>query len=94
MTVVGTDKLEAFVKRHSRALGPVQAWSLEARKAHWRMPQDIKNRYRTADFLADNRVIFNVGGNNYRLVVKVSYQGGVVLVEWVGTHSEYNKAKF
>ena len=94
MTLAGTDKLEAFAKRHAKAQGPLQAWLVEARKAQWKMPQDIRNRYRSADFLADNRVIFNIGGNNFRLVVKVRYQSGVVLVEWVGTHAEYGKAKF
>ena len=46
-----------------------------------------------APSLADNRVIFNIGGNSFRLVVKVRYQGGIVLVEWVGTHAEYDKAR-
>ena len=64
------------------------------RKPIGKCPKDIKNRYRSADFLADNRVIFDIGGNNYRLVVKVRYQGSIVLVEWVGTHAEYDKAKF
>ena len=94
MTLVGTDKLEAFAKRHAKALKPLQAWRVEAQKAQWKMPQDIKNRYRSADFLADNRVIFDIGGNNYRLVVKLRYQGSIELVEWVGTHAEYDKAKF
>jgi mRNA interferase HigB len=57
-------------------------------------PQDIKNRYRSADFLADNRVIFNIKGNHYRLVVRVKYQNGIAVIEWVGTHSEYDKQRF
>ncbi|MDD2863960.1 MAG: type II toxin-antitoxin system HigB family toxin [Methylococcales bacterium] len=58
------------------------------------MPQDIKNRYSSADFLAENRVIFDIKGNHYRLVVKVRYQGGIVVIEWVGTHAEYDKQDF
>jgi mRNA-degrading endonuclease HigB of HigAB toxin-antitoxin module len=61
---------------------------------NWKTPHDIKRRYRSADFLADNRVIFDIKGNSYRLVVKVRYQNGLVVVEWVGTHAEYDKKKF
>ena len=57
-------------------------------------PQDIKNRYRSADFLAGNRAIFNIKGNDFRLVVKIRYQNGIVVVEWVGTHAEYDKKRF
>ena len=94
MTLVGSDKLNAFAKQHAQALKPLQAWRAEVKEAKWKTSQDIKNRYRSADFLADNRVIFNIKGNDYRLVVKVRYEGGIVLVEWVGTHAEYSKKKF
>jgi mRNA interferase HigB len=69
-------------------------WFDEACNAEWKTPQDIKNRYSSADFLADNRVIFDIKGNHYRLVVKVRYQGEIVVVEWVGTHAEYDKQDF
>lgn len=52
---------------------------------------DIKNKYPAASFLADNTVIFNIKGNRYRLVVKVSYKVGVVKVEKIGTHAEYTE---
>ncbi|MEN9678850.1 MAG: hypothetical protein RIS76_4746 [Verrucomicrobiota bacterium] len=94
MTLVGEDKIQAFAARHAQALKAMQAWVAEVRTTTWRTPQDIKNRYRSADFLAGNRVIFDIKGNSYRLVVKVRYQGGIVLVEWVGTHAEYDKMKF
>lgn len=94
MTVVGADKLEAFIKRHAQSRKLLQSWLQEARKAEWKSPQDIRTRYRSADFLSDNRVIFDIKGNSYRLVVKVRYEGTAVLVEWVGTHAEYDKQKF
>ena len=94
MIVVGLDKIEQFMDRHAQARKPLLAWVAEAKNAQWRMPMDIKNRYRSADFLADNRVIFDIKGNSFRLVVKVRYQGGIVLVEWVGTHSDYDKMRF
>ncbi len=69
-------------------------WRREVEVAQWKTPQDIKNRYRSADFLANDKVIFNIKGNNYRLVVVVKYSMGMVVVEWVGTHAEYDKKQF
>lgn len=66
----------------------------EAQSACWKTPQDIKDRYRSADFLDGNRVIFNIKGNHYRLVVKVRYQNGIAVIEWVGTHAQYDKQRF
>jgi mRNA interferase HigB len=54
---------------------------------------DIKSRYRAADFLSGNRVVFDIGGNNYRLIVLVRYHQGILLIEKVGTHAEYSKWK-
>ncbi len=60
---------------------------------NWKTPHDIKRRYRSVDFLADNRVIFDIKGNSYQLVVKVRYQNGLVVVEWVDRiHSRPRKA--
>ena len=94
MKVLGRDKLIEFSQKHANAKKALEAWFSEANEADWKTPQDIKNRYRSADFLADNRVIFNVKGNHYRLVVKVRYQNGIAVIEWVGTHSEYDKQRF
>ncbi|QGL26464.1 hypothetical protein GJV52_07170 [Neisseria brasiliensis] len=58
------------------------------------LPSGREGRQQTADFLADNRVIFNIRGNHYRLVVKVRYINGIVKIEWIGTHAEYSKKDF
>ncbi|MDV7105388.1 type II toxin-antitoxin system HigB family toxin [Vibrio sp. TH_r3] len=94
MKVLGRDKLVKFYKKHANAKSALEAWFSEAEKAAWKTPQDIKNRYGSADFLADNKVIFNIKGNHYRLVVKVRYQNGIAVVEWVGTHAQYDKQDF
>ena len=94
MRILGLPLLEAFKRDHAASRGPLEAWQIDVERQNWKTPQDIKQRYRSADFLADNRVIFNIKGNAYRLVVMVRYQGGLVLVEWVGTHAEYSKKKF
>lgn len=94
MRVLGRDKLDDFSIKHADAKKALSAWFDEANKASWQTPQDIKNRYSSADFLSDNRVIFNIKGNNYRLVIKVRYEHGLVVIEWVGTHAEYDKKRF
>ena len=87
MKVLGRDKLLKFSRKHANIKNALDAWFDEAEDAEWNTPQDIKDRYSSADFLSDNRVIFNIKGNHYRLVVKVRYQNGIAVVEWVGTHS-------
>ena len=94
MRILGLPKIEAFKRSHADARRPLDAWRLEVERAHWQTTQEIKQHYRSADFLADNRVIFNIKGNTYRLVVKVRYQNGLVVVEWIGTHAEYSKKRF
>ncbi|SET86583.1 mRNA interferase HigB [Marinobacter segnicrescens] len=94
MKVLGRDKLTDFMRKHAPAKKALAAWYAEAKQHEWKTPQDIKNLYSSADFLAGNRVIFNIKGNHFRLVVKVRYQNGIVVVEWVGTHAEYSKKKF
>jgi mRNA interferase HigB len=94
MKVVGRDKLVAFWARHTAAKSALETWFNETQEATWAKPKDIKDRYRSASFLADNRVIFNIRGNRYRLVVKVRYRNGIVLIEWVGTHAQYDKQRF
>ena len=94
MRIVGLPILEAFQARHANVRGALDAWRSEVERAEWKTPQDIKQRFRSADFLSGNRVIFNVKGNAYRLVVMVRYQSGLVVIEWVGTHADYDKKKF
>lgn len=81
------------MRKHANSKSPLVAWLEEAEDAEWKTPQDIKNRYRSADFLSGNRVIFDIGGNNYRLVVLVRYQNGVLMIQKIGTHAEYSRWK-
>lgn len=70
--------------------GPLKAWFAETRWAVWKSPADIKARYRSASFVGDNLVVFNIGGNKHRLVVHVNYGLGIVLIKFVGSHEEYD----
>lgn len=93
MQLLGLPKLEALKQRHAASRAAIDAWRVEVEDAAWRGPQDVKDRYSTASFLPGNRVVFNIKGNSFRLVVKVRYQNGMVLIEWAGTHAEYSKLK-
>lgn len=94
MILVGRDLLDHFSRQHADLRRPLQAWVKEVEDARWRTPQDIKNRYRSVDFRPGNRVIFDLKGNHYRLIAVVRYQGGILLVEWIGTHADYDRRSF
>ena len=94
MKVVGKETLDDFKRRHADARSHVDAWTCEVEEAEWKSPHDIKAKYATASFLADNRIVFNLKGNSYRLDVKVSYVNQVVLIKRIGTHAEYDNWKF
>lgn len=90
MRVIAKRPLREFWERHPQAEGRLKSWYHEAESAQWAGPADIKRHYPSASFLGDNRVVFNIGGNDYRLVVQVRYEFHVVYVRFVGTHAEYD----
>jgi len=94
MKVVGGSLLDDFAKKHSDATSQISAWIFEVEEAVWRGPKDVKTRYPHASILTQNRIIFNIKGNNYWLEVKVHYATQVVLVKRMGTHAEYSKWNF
>lgn len=91
MRIIARKTLRAFWEAHPDAQQALQAWYHDIKRATWKTPNDIKSVYRSASFLADNRVVFNVKGNKYRLIVVVVYQHSIVYIRFVGTHTEYDK---
>ena len=91
MRIITRQKLIACWKAYPDLEKTLTAWEKEAEYVRWQSPADIKARYRSADFLPGNRVVFNIKGNHYRLVVKIHYNTGVVYIRFVGTHEEYNQ---
>ncbi len=91
MRIVARKTLQNFYLRHAEVKEPLEAWYQEAEASQWRDPSDIKSRYPSASFLHNNRVVFNIKGNKYRLIVAVAYRLGVVYIKFVGTHAEYDK---
>ena len=73
------------------AKGPIDAWWHEARKANWQSWPEIKAQYGSASILKNNRIVFNLGGNKYRLIVKINFPTQTVFIRFVGTHKEYDK---
>lgn len=93
MRVIAKATLKRFWERPGRAdaRGPLESWHDEARLGTWTSPQDIKSRYPGASICGNNRVVFNIGGNKYRLVVEIQYRAGIAWVKFVGTHDEYDR---
>ncbi|MDH4098989.1 MAG: type II toxin-antitoxin system HigB family toxin [Nitrospirota bacterium] len=91
MRIIARKALREFWSLHSDAEQPLRAWYEDARHAEWETPSDIKAAYRNASIVGNNRVVFNIKGNTYRLVVAVNYAVGVVYIRFVGTHQEYDR---
>ncbi len=82
--------LRDFWEAHPDAEQPLKAWHSEAEKATWTKPADIKARYGSASIVGSDRVVFNIGGNKYRLVVAIKHEAGLVFVRFIGTHGDYD----
>jgi mRNA interferase HigB len=93
MRVIAKSTLVKFWNQQgcADAQGSLQSWYDEAIKASWKTPQEIKVQYRNASICANNRVVFNISGNKYRLVVEMQYRAGIAWVKFVGTHVQYDK---
>ena len=90
MRVVAKKTLRKFWERFPDAEDALKTWFAEAEGATWSTPGEIKAQYRSASILKDSRVVFNICGNKYRLVVKINYKIGIVLIRFIGTHREYD----
>ncbi len=92
MQVLSFSTLRAFWQIHPKAQAPLTVWHARVKAAQWNGPQDVKSDFGAlVDFVADERVIFDVGGNNYRIVARMSYPFKRVMIKFVGTHKEYDK---
>lgn len=90
MRIIAISHLKAFWEQYPDAEQPLLAWIDEAKKAKWHSPNDIKAQYRSASILKNRRVVFNIKGNDYRLVAAVAYRYGALYVKFIGTHRQYD----
>ena len=83
--------MREFWEKHADCEQQLKSWFRESQKAEWKNPNEIKTEYPSASILAENKVVFNIIGNNYRIVVKINYEHEMVWIRFVGTHAEYDK---
>jgi mRNA interferase HigB len=90
--IISRRTLREFWEQRGRgdAEQPLRAWFAEASRASWKTPADIKAAYRSASFVGSDRVVFNIAGNKYRLVVAVKYSAQIAFIRFVWTHAEYD----
>jgi mRNA interferase HigB len=93
MRIISRKALRQFWEKreYSDAEQPLKAWFREASQADWSSPSAIKAMYRSASLVGNSRVVFNIAGNKYRLVVKVNYRYRVMYIRFVGTHGQYDR---
>ncbi|MBU4486999.1 MAG: type II toxin-antitoxin system HigB family toxin [Candidatus Delongbacteria bacterium] len=91
MHVIKLRTIEEYYESNNQSKKQHLAWYEETKAAEWKTPKDIKDRYSSASILSDNIVVFNIKGNNYRLVTKLSYKNQTVFIKFIGTHPEYDK---
>ena len=91
MRIISRRPLRKFALAHPDSEQQLDAWWEEAKNGAWKNPEDIKAKYRSASILKGRRVVFNICGNKYRLIVKFDYEAQLGFVRFVGTHGEYDK---
>jgi len=88
--LAGQEQLAKFMKAHADARGALQSWKAEVEAATWHTQQDVMDRYPRTSFLRKRVAVFRIKGNDYRLAAQISFKNGIVQVQRVGTHAEYD----
>ena len=91
MRVIALRTLRAYWEQHPDVRPALEAWYHDVKRASWQTPMDIKRVYRNVSFVGNNRVVFNIKGNDYRIVVAIQYQHSIVYIRFVGSHREYDQ---
>ena len=91
MRVISRKKLREFWEHHPEARASLESWFIDVKHVDWEKPDDIKSVYRNVSFVANNRVVFNIKGNNFRLIAAIQYKYRIVYIRFIGTHQEYDK---
>ncbi|MBO7107484.1 MAG: type II toxin-antitoxin system HigB family toxin [Verrucomicrobia bacterium] len=91
MHIISVKALKLFLEVYPDAESALKAWILYVKKVQWTKPSDVLESFNNADTLKNNRVVFNIAHNKYRLIVKVEYKKNAVFIRFIGTHKEYDK---
>ena len=91
MRVVAVKTLKNYLKDFPQSEQAILSWYEEAEKALWNSPNELKNQYHQASIISEKRVVFNIKGNTYRLIVDIEYRLKIIFIVWFGTHKQYDK---
>lgn len=91
MRIIATQTLRNYIRAYPKAEQSLLAWNQEAESAYWNSPNELKEQYRNASVLSQKRVVFNIHGNHYRLIIDIEYRLKIVFIVWFGSHGEYDK---
>lgn len=90
MRIISVNTLKAFWEKHRDAVHPLRTWIKVTKAAQWKGPPDVKKTFNSVDILKDGRVVFDIGGNKFRLVAWINYVHQVLYVRFIGTHKQYD----
>jgi mRNA interferase HigB len=93
MRIIAVKTIKDFYSnpKYQESEQSLKAWFWEAKQAEWQSPNDIKSKYKNVSILSNNRAVFNIKGNKYRLVVAIKYEFKIIFIRFIGTHEEYDK---
>ncbi len=91
MRIIAISTLRNYWSKHKSAEQPLKSWIQEAENSIWKNSAQLKTKYRNASIITSKRVVFNIKGNDYRLIVDIEYRLKIIFIVWIGTHSEYDK---
>ena len=91
MRIISRKTLREFWKKHKDCEQQLKSWYRETEKAKWKNPNELKSEYPSASILENERIVFNIKGNKYRLIVKINFEYQIVWIRFIGTHAEYDK---
>lgn len=90
MKLIGKKLLQEFKEKHADARSQIESWEAEAEEAQWQTPHELKGRYPKASLIKNQKVVFDICRNKYRLLTQINYKNAIVLIKKVGTHKEYD----
>lgn len=91
MKIIDSEKLEEFIKKHADASNAIEKWVEKIEAADWKNHNELKNDFLSADYVGNNRYVFNIRGNNYRIVAIVVFFADRMTIRFIGTHKEYDR---
>ena len=91
LRVIAKKVLREFWEKHNDCEQQLKAWFQEGSKAEWTNPKEIKTEYPSASIIGNDRIVFNIKGNSYRLIIKINFDYQMIWIRFIGTHPEYDK---